>query len=151
MMRTPLLFSLLSLVMLSCASFQPAHPQGFAPYKESSTAKEFKAVSPEGITWRIHSEEHKPKADLAFWKPALRKRMAEAGYRIIDSTAIQANNGQGWALELAAPLGQSDFTYLVAVIPTDKCLVIVEASGASEEYSKRKGDILEALARITIN
>lgn len=145
-----LLLTLPALILLSCASFVPAHPQGFAAFEKDRNAKEYKAVSPEGITWRIHAEPHKPTADLSFWRPAMRKRMSEAGYRVVDSTAFKATGGNGWALELAAPLGQSDFTYLVAVIPASKDLIVIEASGTSEDYAKRKGDILEALARIEI-
>ena len=150
MIRPTILLCSFALFLSSCASFQPALPQGFAAYDESNNRKDYKAVSPEGITWRIHSEEHKPVADLAFWKPALRKRMSEAGYRVMDSTAIQAGSTPGWALELAAPLGQSDFTYLVAVLPGKKDLIVVEASGTTEDYLKRKGDILEALTKIAL-
>jgi hypothetical protein len=105
-------------------------------------------MSPEGITWRISAEEHKPKADLAFWKPALRKRMTEAGYRIVDSLSFEASGQKGWALELAAPLGQSDYSYLVAIIPCDKDLILVESSGTVADFAKRKSEILATLANI---
>ena len=147
-LRTKLL-GLAALALCSCASFTGTHPQGFAAYPDQPGG-EWKAVSPEGVTWRIHEEAHEPAADLAFWKGALRKRMSEAGYRIVDSLAFSAGGKSGMALELSAPLGQTDYGYLVAAILTDKKLIVIEAAGPSAEFAKHRTDMLATLPTIVV-
>jgi len=74
MMRA--LLCLIPLLLLSaCAGNAPPPPEGFAVY-EKSNGNESRAVTPEGVTWRVRTEDHKPQADLSFWQAALRKRMS---------------------------------------------------------------------------
>jgi len=144
------LLLLTTFLFVSCATFVPIHPDGFAGFGNKHGAKDYRAVSPEGITWRIHSEEHKPKATLSFWKPALRKRMLEAGYRVIDSLEFDCGGTAGFAFELAAPLGQSDYSYLVGVVPTEKDLIVIESAGPVLDFGKRKPEIVSTLAKLRL-
>ena len=146
-MRIPMVL-LVSALLASCAGTHLVQPDGFASYGSPCFASDHKAVSPEGVTWHIHVEKKQPAADLSFWKIALRKRMAEAGYRITDSLDFQSAGQLGYALELTAPLGGADYYYLVAAVPNQGRILVAEASGAAEAYLKRRPAILAALLHV---
>ena len=120
-------------------------PDGFAPYKAK---KAFRAVSPDGVVFRVRSAEHEPEADLAFWKEAMSKRMVEAGYQVLAEGEIQAGSTPGTMLELTAPYGTDDYSYLLAVFPAGKELVIVEAAGEVATFAARKDAIVTAIGRV---
>lgn len=141
---------LAAILLVSCATFEPVHPDGFAGFGSKFGTNDYRAVSPEGITWRIHSEEHKPKASLDFWKPALRKRMLEAGYRVVDSLSFDCSGTPGFGLELAAPLGQSDYSYFVGVVPSDDNLILIESAGPVQDFQKRKPEIHSTLGKLRL-
>jgi hypothetical protein len=126
-------------------TFLAAPPEGFAPYESK---KAYRAVSPDGVVFRVRSAEHEPEADLAFWKEAMHKRMLEAGYHFLSEAEVQASGTPGTLLELTAPWGTDDFSYLLAVFPAGKELVIVEAAGEVATFSERKDAILEAIGRV---
>lgn len=70
-------------------------PSGFAPYKK---AGRFQALSPDGVAYRVRSVRNKPKAELPFWKEALRSRMEAAGYHVVAEADVQAADGAKGAL-----------------------------------------------------
>jgi hypothetical protein len=120
-------------------------PQGFARYTKT---REIKAVSPEGVTYRVRSEANKPFAQLPFWKEALKKRMLDAGYIFLGEAPVTADKREGYLLELTAPYGQQDYTYLIAVFALKREIVIVEAAGEVTELTARRDDILAAIGRL---
>ncbi|MEL6349557.1 MAG: DUF4349 domain-containing protein, partial [Myxococcota bacterium] len=98
-------------------------PDGFAPYRWPR--REDRAVSPDDIVFRVRAEKHKPKADLGFWEEALLERMAAAGYQPAgDPKRLTVDGVQGTMVEFNAPLGTDDYTYLVALFPNGRKLII---------------------------
>lgn len=124
----------------------PEPPRTFAPYRSPGG---YHAVNPDGVLFRVRRARHRPRADLAFWKEAMKKRMLDAGYRFHDEGDVTAGGVEGTWLELTAPLGVDDYTYLVAVFPKRCRLVIVEAAGPVEDYQPVRDDILETLETMT--
>jgi hypothetical protein len=120
-------------------------PEGFAPYTK---AREIKAASPEGVTYRVRSEDNKPFAQLPFWKEALKKRMLDAGYIFLNEAPIKTDGEKGYLLELTAPYGAQDYTYLVAVFVREKKIVIAEAAGEVGDLSARRDAIVEAIQNL---
>ncbi len=120
-------------------------PEGFAPYTK---AREIKAVSPEGVTYRVRSEDNKPFAQLPFWKEALKKRMLDAGYIFLNEAPIKADAEEGYLLELTAPYGAQDYTYLVAVFVREKKIIIAEAAGEVGDLAARRTAIVEAIQNL---
>jgi hypothetical protein len=142
------------LFITGCAHFHAQPPSGFAVYKTSEN-NIYKAVSPDGVLYKVQSITHKPKAALAYWKEAIQKRMVDAGYVVIDTSSFEldyrdSNTGGHTAaiLELAAPLGMEDHSYLIAIVPYGKRLLIVESSGEVNKFQKRKQDIITAIKAI---
>ena len=130
---------LLGLVVLSSPSRslhlsregQP--PQGFAAYRELwQDWFELRAVSPDGVVYRVRTEDNEPTADLPFWQAALKKRMLDAGYILVAESETKAGKQPGYLLELAAPVGQEDFVYLIALF--------VNGSELGDGRGGRRGD-----------
>ncbi len=120
-------------------------PEGFAIYPKG---KAFRAASPDGVLFRVRTEAHEPDATLAFWKEALRKRMLDAGYRMLSETDVAAGDTSGYLLQLTAPLGVEDALYVVGVFPAGRRLVIVEAAGEVSRVTARLEAILAAVAAL---
>jgi hypothetical protein len=140
---------LLLSAMVGCVAHEAVlPPTGFARY---SDAREFKAVSPEGVVFRVRSEENKPFAELSFWKEALKKRMLDAGYIFLREAPIAADDQPGYLLELTAPLGEKDYTYLTAVFVREKKIVIAEAAGEVTDLDSRRDAILAAIQGLDLN
>jgi hypothetical protein len=137
----------LAFILLSCAHFKAQSPSGFAAYESRCT---FKAVSPDGVIFRVRSVKNKPKAQLPFWNEAVITRMKNAGYTLVDTSSISVQGHQTSITELAAPLGTEDHSYLIAVIYGPKRLTIVEAACEVSKFQKRKPDIIEAIKKIRL-
>ena len=151
-MRKGLMVAFFSLTMLATLSgcgrqFVAVRPEGFASYPKEKT---FEAVSPDQIVYRVRVEKNEPYALFAFWKEALIKRMSSAGYRIISDTSTMISGRQALLLESAAPLGESDYSYLIAMAVFDKKILIAEAAGKVELFQKKKDALLKAISAIVI-
>lgn len=145
-----ILFIMLTTLASSCVSTPPVKsiPQGFAAYENIEKTR---AVSPDGVMYRIREEKNKPYAELPFWREALKKRMLDAGYRFMSEDDIKAGERPGYLLELAAPLGARDFSYLIALFVNDnEQLVIVEAAGDMALFEKWRPEIIKAIEEIEI-
>jgi len=142
MKRQILTASILALLS-GCAVFQGTQPAGFAPWKDND-GRRHRAASPDGVVWEIRSEPHEPVADLDFWKRALRDRLGGRGYKIVDSLPFSMDGHPAFALEA----GQDDQSWMVAIAPLEKRIVVVEVQGPLEAYQKRRAAILAALPGI---
>lgn len=123
-------------------------PEGFAPYTDSSQVK---AVSPEGVVYRVRREAHQPRAELTFWKEALKNRMLDAGYIFLAEAPISAGERPGYLLELTAPHGPQDLTYLTAIFVREREIVIVEAAGEVTAFAPRREAILQAIRSLPLD
>lgn len=140
-MRTSVLLFLLTLT--ACRAFHAEAPTGFAAYEGSDR---FRAVSPDGVVYRVRQAPNKPEADLPFWKEALKKRMLDAGYHLHAEADIKAKGGEpGALLELSAPLGTVDYSYLVAIYVKGGHIVIAEAAGDVLRVKERHEALVSAL------
>ena len=122
-----------------------AAPAGFSAWHDH---RRFRAVSPDGVMYRVRTTRHKPAATLAFWKEALRERMEAAGYRVTSETERTAGGVAGSWLVLQAPLGTADYTYAVGVFPTPQQLILVEAAGEISDYAARADAIAAAVGQL---
>jgi len=124
-----------------------ATPEGFAEYTESDT---YKAISPEGVVYRVRTEKNRPYAELAFWKEALKKRMMDAGYVFLRESTITAGEREGYLLELTAPLDQSDYGYMMAIFVNNEEIIIAEAAGEVLHLKERRQAILSAIEKLSL-
>lgn len=120
-------------------------PDGFAVYEGRGA---FRAVSPEGVVYRVRTVDNKPRADLEFWREALRKRMLDAGYRLLAEDDVRTGNLDGYRLELAAPVGEQDYAYLVAIFVLGDELLVAESAGEVSRFQTVREAVLEAVRTI---
>lgn len=117
----------------------PVTPEGFSSWRKGAR---FRAASPDGVLYRVRSVKHKPEADLAFWKEAVRERMIAAGYKAVAEQDLEG----GVRMEFASPLGQEDWTYVLAFFLDGKKLVVAEAAGEVVRFDGRRAAVEAAMA-----
>lgn len=123
-----------------------APPDGFSAWRKE---KFYRAASPDDVLLAIRVEKHKPKADLNFWKEAVRERMVAAGYRVLAERDVQASKHDGALIELAAPLGTEDWTYLIAFFPVGKRMVVAEVGGEIATVEAKKAELVATIESMT--
>jgi len=74
--------------------------------------------------------------------------MLDAGYLFLREAPLTADNREGYLLELTAPYGRQDDTYLVAVFAVKKKIVIVEAAGEVTQLAARRKATIAAIRRL---
>jgi len=122
-------------------------PDGFAAWRKRGR---FQAVSPDEVLFRVRTARNKPRADLGYWREALRNRMSDAGYKVLAESDISASGHPGVLLELGAANGEQDQTYLVAVFVSGRKLVIAEATAEATRMRTRKDALLTAISGMQI-
>jgi len=120
-------------------------PEGFAVHA-AGAGKEMRALSPDGVLYSARALDNEPVADLAFWKSALKTRMSQAGYRVLGDSSFATAGADAALLKLAAPLGQKDYLYFVAISVRGKKIWVVEAAGEAARFHAREAEILKAMA-----
>ena len=136
--------------LFSCASFKAKAPENFAEYNDSPSGK-FKAVSSDGVLYRVSEYKQKAEASMDFWREAFLLKMKNANYKREDSLSVSIGGKAaiGYVFSFANSTG-SDL-YLVAAVQSEKKVFVVEATGESTKFENRKKDILDAIGKITID
>ncbi|MDR1759908.1 MAG: hypothetical protein LBR60_05205 [Fibrobacter sp.] len=141
---------LTALILASCASFRAVPPENFAAYKESKedgTVK-FKAISPDGVLYRVSEYEQESEASAEFWGEALLLKMKNSNYKQEETLTLTIGNqpAAAYLFSLASSTG-TDF-YLIAAVQSKGKVFVVEAAGEEEKFNARKTEILEAIGKI---
>ncbi|MBN1959483.1 MAG: hypothetical protein JW841_00935 [Deltaproteobacteria bacterium] len=137
-----------TLLLNGCRRFEAKVPDGFAAYDDG--INHFRAVSPDGVVYRVRTEKNSPEAKVVFWREALKKRMLDAGYIFTNENDITAGQIPGYLLELAAPVGLQDYGYLIALFVSGSRLIIVEASGEVLKLKNHRDAILNSINALKI-
>ena len=141
MKKTLLLFA--AITLCACQAPQLIRPEGFALYENS--ARGVKSVSPERIMYRVRAFKNEDKAGLEFWKTALKTHMQDSGYIQLSESDITAKSTPGYLLELVAPVGANDYTYIIAIFVHKEKLVVFESAGETKYFEKYKDNIIKTI------
>jgi hypothetical protein len=133
---------------LACSSFKATPPKGFAVYEDGDN---YRAVSPDGVVFRVRNVDNEPEATLAFWSEALAKRMTDAGYIKLGEQAVSARGVDGKLIELAAPLGNRDYSFAIAVFVDGDDVVLVETAGEVALFASKRDDVLAAISALELS
>ncbi len=143
------LILLISLSLFGCANLEVKKPAGFA---ETVRKNEYRAISPEGMLYRVRSVDNYPVKNLDFWSKALKNQLEKEGYLLTDEgEEFTAGDHRGLLYEWGVRYGNEDFIYLTAIIVFDNRITIAEAGGEHTIYDKYRQPILESLKSITLN
>lgn len=140
-------FSFLVLAGCRTTPAEVAVPDGFAAYTDTDL---FTVVSPESVSLRVKTADNRPVQSLEFWSEALKVSLSRGGYHLLDEGRFEASVGEGRFLEWAAPVGEEDWIYLTAIAVTADHIVIVEAAGSYEHFTRHRAAILKSLQTLRI-
>jgi hypothetical protein len=134
---------------ISCAPFIAKAPENFAAYNENE-GDTFRAISSDGVLYRVSAYKQKSEASMDFWKDAFSLNMRNLNYKQEDSLniSISGKAAMGYIFSFANSTGQD--LYLVAAVPNGNKMLVVEASAEREKFNARKADILKAIGEIEL-
>jgi hypothetical protein len=135
--------------LLTGCAINPAVPKDFAHYDRGFLFKgALRSMSPDGVLFTVRSEKNKPRADLGFWREAMKTRMGQAGYRVVADTVCTMQGREGALLKLSAPVGNQDYLYWIAfsLNPTGSRILVAEAAGEAKRFLARQEDIAQAIS-----
>jgi len=142
------LMVLIVMVMTACQKIDLIRPDGFAIYQNNDFGYRF--VSPDNIMYRVRAHENKEKADLTFWKTALKTHLLDSGYILLRESEISAKSTPGYLLRLSAPAGVKDYDYLVALFAHKEKLVVIESAGESRIFENYRQNIIDTIKNTDI-
>jgi hypothetical protein len=122
-----------------------------AGYAEAGAARDgsYRALSPEGLPFRLRSFRNEPAKDLAFWTEALKSHLAKEGYRANgEGRSFQAGNLPGSVQEWVVPYGQESYLYLTALLVTGDRILLIEAGGPYKLFVEYRPSLQESLEGI---
>ena len=109
----------------------------------------FRALSPEGLPFRVRGFKNAPSKDLGFWTEALKSHLAKEGYRPNGEVRpFQTGELAGSILEWVVPYGEESYLYLTALLVTGKRIILAEAAGPYKLYVEYRRGLEESLAGI---
>ena len=116
-MRRRLLGLLPLALMIGCSHVRMMAPDGFAPLPDRQA---FRAVSPEGVRFRVRTVENEPEQSLEFWSKALRSHLEKEGYPSSgEPTRFTAGEQDGMAFEWVMPYANETWSYLTAIVVSE--------------------------------
>jgi hypothetical protein len=122
-----------------------------AGYAEAGNSRDgsYRALSPEGLGFRVRSFPNEPAKDLAFWGEALKSHLTKEGYRPNgEERSFQAGNLPGRAVEWVVPYDQESYVYLTALLVAGDRILLAEAGGPYKLYVEYRPSLLESLESI---
>ncbi len=123
-------------------------PEGYA---EAGAARDgsYRALSPEGLAFRVRSFRNEPVKDLTFWAEALQAHLLKEGYRPNgEARSFEAGNLPGSAREWVVPYGQESYVYLTALLVAGERILLAEAGGPYKLYLEYRASLQKSLESI---
>jgi hypothetical protein len=147
MRRFLLASSLISLLLtVSCSRASVTPPEGFAELKDRQT---YRAISPEGMLYRIRSVKNDPRKELEFWGEALENHLVKEGYRLNGKArSFTSGDREGLSYEWVLPYGNESYLYLTALVVTDKTITLAEATAPYSVFIRYRQALQDSLDSI---
>jgi hypothetical protein len=134
------------ILTVSCSRPSAPLPEGFAELKGG---RSYRAISPEGMLYRIRSIKNKPRKDLEFWGQALENHLVKEGYRLNgDARSFESGDRAGLSYEWVLPYGNESYLYLTALIVADRTITLAEAAAPYPVFIRYRQSVLDSLSGI---
>jgi hypothetical protein len=134
--------------IISCTGVRAQLPAGFA---KARSRRYYSAISPEGMRYRVRTVRNYPRKELDFWNEALKNHLLEEGYQLLGKGEdFSTTTAQGILYEWVVPYGSGDYIFLTAIIPAGKRVLIAEAAGEYNIYSRYRESIHESLQTLSL-
>lgn len=125
-------------------------PKGFAPLPSDGEGVLLRALSPQGVRFRVRLVRNDPRADLRFWQEALRRKLENDGYTIVRAAPAVVAGTDGYLIESVAPVGDQDYGFTVALAVKQDWIVLGEAGGPRADVEAQRAATLAAVAQVRI-
>ena len=136
----------LMLLAVSCSWISVVPPEGFAELKGG---RSYRAISPEGMLYRVRSIKNEPQKDLSFWGDALENHLSKEGYRSsADAQSFESGDREGLYYEWILPAGNESYLYLTALIVTERTITLAEAAAPHPVFTRHRQALLDSLTGI---
>lgn len=114
-------------LLAACSPLRAGLPEGFAELR--SRGGTYRAVSPEGMLYRVRVLDNRPTKELSFWSEALRSQLEKEGYRPNgDPVEFESGERTGVLQEWAVPYGNQSYLYLTALLVSERRIALAEAA-----------------------
>ena len=147
------LIIIFSVLMIDgCAKPRVHKPQGFAEVKSGMfSGQVYKAISPEGMLFRVRSVKNYPFMGLEFWGDSLKNQLIKEGYHQSgDMVRLKSDKSDGILYEWILPYGSDDYIYMTAIMLSGKRIIIAESAAQHTVYKKYRDSILESLKTVSL-
>jgi hypothetical protein len=138
--------------LCACSYFSVETPRGFAEIPQEQIRQNsviYKAVSPEGLRFRVRKEENYPLMSLDFWTQALKNQLQKEGYTLIgEERDFQTEQRSGVYFEWGLPYGNETYMYLTSIIVCNDEILVIEAAGEASLFNKYKDALVSSLKSI---
>lgn len=135
----------------SCEKFSIDDPEGFAKAIPGS-GYYYKAISPEGMIFKVRKEDNYPEKDIIFWSNALKNKLEKEGYKNKNSgDKFTAGDNEGDYFEWIVHYNNRDWIYLTAIIISGEKIIIAEAVGEHGIYKIYRDQLLKSIKSISID
>lgn len=142
-----LLPAALLVLLASCSPLVVQAPEGFAELPGRGGT--FRAVSPEGMLFRVRLLKNQPAKELSFWSEALGSQLAKEGYRPSGERAEFAA-GAGVLYEWAAPYGNESYLYLTGLMVSRRRIALVEAAAPYPVFVQHRQALRDSLEKLRL-
>lgn len=142
MIKSIIFICSLMLALSSCSHFTAKAPTGYAEFEEDSN---YRALSSDGIVFRVKEVENEPFAELKFWKESLIHRMKASGYIFIKESVVEIQGVKSAQVEWGSFYNKQDYTYMNVIVPTADYIFIIEVAGESSKFEKDRSKIEAAV------
>lgn len=141
----------LTLFLFSCKSIELSRPEGFAEFETKWHSAQYKAISPEGVVFRVKTARNKPLMDLAFWSGTLKNQLVKEGYTLIEEGTFSNSGNDGTWYEWGAPLGNENYIYLTGILVVNDKIAVIEAAGPAQYFSLHRESIRNSLNSLVVH
>ncbi|MBN1797698.1 MAG: hypothetical protein JW822_03915 [Spirochaetales bacterium] len=147
------LLGALIVLLSACSDFKIEKPDGFARVEMSYYDAHdilYKAVSPEGILFKVKKVENYPPMELDFWAKALSNQLQKEGYTLIgEEQRFETDKREGVYFKWGLPYGNASYIYLTAVIVCDNEILIIEVAGEQSIFKDYEDTIILSMQSIS--
>lgn len=147
-----LLIAVSILLAAGCAKPKVNKPQGFAEVEAGMfSGTVYKAVSPEGMVYKVRTVKNYPFMELEFWGNSLKNQLIKEGYHLTgEEIDLKAEGSEGILFEWILPYGSEDYIYMTAILLSGQRIIIAESAAEHTVYKKYREPILDSLKTISL-
>lgn len=141
--RAPLIAALLCAGAGCAAPYVLEAPPAFKRYHDT---RAFEMITADGVLLKIREEDNYPRADLGFWRDALKGHLDARGYAFKSERCFETQRRlAGCTLDFVVPRGAEDWVMSETLFVEGDTVFLVEVAGPFERYAAVEPELKRAL------